>query len=340
MMDATQFHRPAAFFVNGIGDHLMSLPALRTLAALMPGRLRLLCVPGAETLFFDGLPLAAVHHTHHLRTASSAGALHQAVTDLAAEIGPCDLFMSFERHSNPSTLALVDALQPDHSIGHFPGFRQEIPFHLARHVSDLAFAIPASFAPHLRIEDFVAPPVLPAAMTTLAKNLRASLPPAAKLLAVHADTKPEKMWDPIHLAAVIGAFLARHREFIAVVVGAAPLQADIGVHRDRLLSCCDIPLAAAFAVIGSCDLFLGIDSCMLHAADLYRIPGVGLFGPTDPAQFGFRFAPHRHVPAAAMADLTVLEVLSALEQVWAENSQLSPQHRTAQSGRPIAPAPR
>ena len=35
MVDATQFHRPAAFFVNGIGDHLMSLPALRALAALM-----------------------------------------------------------------------------------------------------------------------------------------------------------------------------------------------------------------------------------------------------------------------------------------------------------------
>ena len=39
------------------------------------------------------------------------------------------------------------------------------------------------------------------------------------------------------------------------------------------------------------DLFLGIDSCFLHAADLFRIAGIGLFGPTDPFRFGFRLSP-------------------------------------------------
>jgi Glycosyltransferase family 9 (heptosyltransferase) len=274
---------------------------VRALASLMPGRLRLLCVPGAERLFFDGLPLAAVYHTHHIRSAPSAEALDTAVTRLAAEIGECDLFLSFALHSNPSTLALVDALKPGQSIGHFPGFGTEISFDVARHVSDLAFAIPAALLPGLRVEDFVAPPKLPDAMTVLARKLRADLP-QVRLLAVHADTKPEKMWAPERLAAVIGEFLGRHGDVVAIVVGAEPLKADIGRDRRRLLSCCDIPLAAAFAIVGECDIFLGIDSCMLHAADLYGVPGVGLFGPTNPLQFGFRFAPHRHVKAATMEE--------------------------------------
>jgi hypothetical protein len=54
---------------------------------------------------------------------------------------------------------------------------------------------------------------------------------------------------------------------------------------------------------------------MLHAADLARVPGVGLFGPTRSATWGFRFGPHRHLDERKMADITVDEVLRALEDL-------------------------
>ncbi|WP_025736064.1 glycosyltransferase family 9 protein [Mycobacterium genavense] len=69
------------------------------------------------------------------------------------------------------------------------------------------------------------------------------------------------------------------------------------------------------SMVANADLFLGIDSCMLHAADLARVPGVGLFGPTRSATWGFRFGPHRHIDQRKMADISVDAVLDALEAI-------------------------
>jgi ADP-heptose:LPS heptosyltransferase len=72
-------------------------------------------------------------------------------------------------------------------------------------------------------------------------------------------------------------------------------------------------------LVADADLFLGVDSSMLHAADLARVPGMGIFGPTSAATWGFRFAAHRHVDRSTMADITVEEVLDAMEDLVAEH---------------------
>jgi ADP-heptose:LPS heptosyltransferase len=63
-----------------------------------------------------------------------------------------------------------------------------------------------------------------------------------------------------------------------------------------------LPLDACFAVLSESDLFLGIDSCHLHAADLFRIPAVGLFGPTTARRWGVRFPPHWHFQGNGSTD--------------------------------------
>ena len=52
LMRELGWRSPAAFIVNGIGDYLIALPALRALASLMRGRLRLLCLPAVRDIFF------------------------------------------------------------------------------------------------------------------------------------------------------------------------------------------------------------------------------------------------------------------------------------------------
>ena len=124
-MPARQWRSPAAFIVNGIGDHLMALPALRALASLLPDRLRLLCTPNVRDVFFSDLPLAAVHHIHPVDPASASRASDYpdfAVAELAAAVGDCDLFLCFQRHTGPSITALMRALKPKKSIGLLPGF--------------------------------------------------------------------------------------------------------------------------------------------------------------------------------------------------------------------------
>ena len=53
--------RPVALFCNGLGDHLLTLPAIRAMAHIFPGRLRLACLPGSRELFYSDLPLGPVH---------------------------------------------------------------------------------------------------------------------------------------------------------------------------------------------------------------------------------------------------------------------------------------
>ena len=47
--------RPVAIFGNGLGDHLLVLPALRALVETFAGRLGLVCMAGAPEIFFADL---------------------------------------------------------------------------------------------------------------------------------------------------------------------------------------------------------------------------------------------------------------------------------------------
>ena len=135
------------------------------------------------------------------------------------------------------------------------------------------------------------------------------------------------MWAPRKFISVLDKFLDRHPDYVAFVFDPERYGLDAGKHGNRVfpLPCSEITLARSFAILSETDLFLGVDSCMLHLADLYRIPGVGLFGPTDPLEFGFRFGPHKHIYSGqAMEDISESDVLSALEELAevAENKRI------------------
>jgi ADP-heptose:LPS heptosyltransferase len=46
-----------------------------------------------------------------------------------------------------------------------------------------------------------------------------------------------------------------------------------------------LDLCASFALIDACDLFIGNDSSLLHAAAALRTAYIGIIGPTSPASF-------------------------------------------------------
>ena len=145
-------------------------------------------------------------------------------------------------------------------------------------------------------------------------------PRAVKVLVVHADTNwAEKRWPVTRFIDLLDRFLSRHRDFVAWVVGMGHEELNVGSERDRVFPQLGLPLDLTMGLVANADLFVGIDSSMLHAADLARVPGVGLFGPTRAATWGFRFAPHRHVDRSTMADITVAEVLGAMEEILSES---------------------
>ena len=310
-------------FGNAIGDHLLSLPALRALAALFPARLSLICVPDARREFFSDLRLRSVceiemRHRGPSRVFDSCHA--------ARRIGKCDLLLSLNPWHSPSVDRLLKFLSPELSVGFSSAFDVVLPKDSKRHVADQVFALAAYFDPSLRIADFAFPPQVPPRCGPRVREYLEEVAPGKRVLAVHNETKAEKAWPRERLMRLIDAFLERHPEFVAFVLDFYNWNGrkqSRGQPHPGVIHSPSLPLHYAFSVLGESDLFLGVDSCMLHAADLFRLPGVGLFGRANIGfgsrtynyrQWGFRFSRRRHVwDARGMKHIGEAKVLAALE---------------------------
>lgn len=295
----------AVFQMSGLGDQLMAWPTLRALDHLLPGRLHLLLGRGLHDLYRD---VAVPRDARRIRWRDQ----DRRELEIPADLGPADLFVSLACWSAPSLLELGRAVAP-RTLGFFPGFSERAPYQPDRNMFDVLFAIPQHLEPWLRIEDFAEPPLLaPVAVTAARRLLAERVQTGHRVLFVHTDTRPEKMWPGERWAAVLAALLAADPQLSAVVSGAVPLE-------HPRLHALDLHFELALAVLGQCHGFLGVDSCFLHAADLFRLPAVGLFGPTEPRHWGLRFTPHaQHVTApGTMAELEASAVLEACTRLVA-----------------------
>jgi ADP-heptose:LPS heptosyltransferase len=322
-----QARTPAVYFSTLIGDSILTLPTLRALAEMFAAPLTLICPKFAFDLCFREISPRCVDITGIAPAGPPIGANPKRTLDyeaLASEIGPVDVFINavpWDIPSNRFIRPLWQRLAPTTSIG-FPtddDYDIIVPRDLP-HSADLTFKLARLFDPSLRIESYVQPMPLPPSVQQKARSIRAAVPAGVKVLAVHADAGwTEKRWPATRFIDVLDRFLSRHRDFVAWVVGMGHEELNVGRERDRVFPHLGLPLDLAIGLVASADLFVGVDSSMLHAADLAGVPGVGLFGRTRPGQWGFRFAPNRHVDKSTMADITVEEVLDALEDLAAEH---------------------
>jgi len=180
------------------------------------------------------------------------------------------------------------------------------------------FEVARAVDPALQIARFASPLRLPAESRIHAAELRRRVAGGKRLLVVHAQSGEGKSWPVTHLAPLLDRFLDAHPEFAACLVGTSPHADAFG---PRVARCLDLPLASAFALIAAADLFFGVDSCMLHVADLCRVPGVAVFGPTSVQTWGFRFGPGVALQGdGSTAAVGVDHALLALERVLADAS--------------------
>jgi Glycosyltransferase family 9 (heptosyltransferase) len=322
---------PVVFVINGVGDHLLALPALRALAEIFDGRLRFLGLEGVVDTYFGDVRFASVHAVERVRSISGAGAAPGSVAGWTfdaeaaiSEISRCDVFLSLNPWRSEAADVLLERLAPLESIGYFPCFSRPLALDFGKHSAELAFDVARAVDPASSrvLEDHAAAPWLRPDSVKLAERVRDATA-GFRLLAVHADTKPEKTWPWNRFVVALDAFLDAHQDFLALLVGRTRPSTTMPEHNDRLLDLRDMSLPDTFAIVGAADLFLGVDSCFLHAADFLRVPGVGLFGPTKCHEFGFRFAPHRHVTSDS--DILAIgedEVLEALESLAGEQLEV------------------
>jgi len=306
---------PALLFSNGFGDHFLNLPAVRAVADLFPGRLTLICQRGFGRIFFHGIQFKMICEV----SMTTIRGKRQFDADWVAEkVGPCDLLISLNPWHSSSVDRLLQCLAPNLSVGFFQEFGRQVRLNCRKHSADLGFDVVRALDRGLRLDEFSEAPVFPLHFVKQARRVWRAFPSRFRVLAIHADTKMQKMWPARRFAKLLDMFLQRQPDFLVVVVGTVDMELDRGHHGGRVIPAYGLPLATSALLVASSDLFIGIDSVMLHAADLFRVPGVGIFGPTSPDEWGFRWSPHRHVCSGGrMSTLSETKVFQAVERLLA-----------------------
>ncbi len=306
------------FFANGIGDHIMTLPALRALVKALPPRIHLFAIPEMRHMLFSDL-VVAEDVPIHLSTENGRNRFDPAVAKSLH--GDWDLFVSLNPWHSSDMDRLLEHLSPALSIGMNEKFDLCVRSTQLEHSCDRAFRIVGAIDPNLRIGEFAQPPSLDSRSIRTARGILEQFAGPWKVMAVHNETLPHKVWSHRRLGEVLGEFLSAHEDVIAI-----SLDREIKPHlherfHPRFVVPGNLPLAVALALVAQADLFLGVDSCMLHMADICRVPGVGLFGPDQSTslgskEMGFRFGPHRHVHGhGSMDGIGSASVLEALSEI-------------------------
>ena len=312
------FAQPSVFLANGLGDQLMALPAIRAIGTLFPAGLQFVLGPGNFFFFYRGVPCRGERATAWW---ADYDAREVDVERTIAGTAACDLFISLSTWVTPSVLELGRRLGARTTVGFYKCFDERVHVDGEMHMFDWLFAVPKHLDAGLSFDAFCEPPVLSSAAESAAERyLDAIQRPGERLLFVHSETRSDKMWPRERFSWVLDRFLRERPEYKVLIAGLGPLHVDID--RTRVVH----PqghLEVVLAILRRTDLFLGIDSCFLHAADLFRLPGVGLFGPTDANKWGFRVSPRgRHVSASSMCQLDRERVLKTLiEAVGAKQAQ-------------------
>lgn len=317
MENLLEAKNPVLFYHNGIGDRMLAMPTVRALSSLFPGRLKIFCQPGDRELFYYDLHLGGVYETDIWRGSEEWTFDARAV---AEAVGECDLFISLAPWFSEDLSEFMSQYPAAETLGFFRAFKHARAFKdETTHSIDGVFEALEWFDPTLRLDDFVYPLHLPRENVEDARSLRAKVTDPFRVLVIHTESFPHKMWPVERYVSVLDKFFERHPDHVAFVVDVEDRGLNTGKYGAHVIPCPRLPLATAFALIGEADLFLGIDSCMLHAADYFRVPGVGLFGPTDWFVSGFRLSTHRHLfNGRSITNLDEDSVLSALESLVAE----------------------
>ena len=193
---------------------------------------------------------------------------------------------------NPWHSTDVDTLlkyyKPASSIGFFESYKCKLPIDHSKHSAELAFDIIRFLCPQMKIADFSYPPFLPKYAQLNALKILIQYASGKNVLVIHADTAEEKMWSINAFKKFIRLFLFKFTNFKIFIVGADNYNLDKVSTSNDVISCIGLDLATSMAIVSFSNLFIGIDSCMLHVADAFKIPGIGIFGPTDKNEFGFR----------------------------------------------------
>lgn len=313
-----KIENPSVIFSNGIGDHFLVLPVIRALSKLFNGNLTLICEKNSYAMdIFYNIEFKKIIGISFWEEASGRRFNSESLIN---EISECDFLISLNPWGEKlDIIHLINKLNLKDSIGFYNIFNNCIPFFLDKHNMDLNFDIAKSINPSLNIDDFTYPPLVGKNFNLLRNRFSEKIPQSVKILSLHTDTKDEKMWKKKSYLKVLEKLCKDHPYIGIVLVGEDNIEIGNSVIKDRILTFSEgvLPFRMACAIVSISNFFFGIDSVFLHVADFYRVPTLGLFGPTSHVEFGSKFSKNETIQSknGKMDGITESEVSEALSDL-------------------------
>jgi len=299
------------FHHNGIGDYVMSIPALRLLACAAPRPLHLVCGDVPASLLYHEIEV------DQFSTVPVSPGLFAHWVDIGSVSLPrsYEFFVSLATWDSLELTTLAQKAGAKATVGLFSYCSLRLMDQPEHDIARL-FTLALPFAPSARLQDYAQPLRFPNGT----ERLRASILCGARLLlVVHGDTRIEKVWPRDRYDEVLTSFVRSAPDWRVAALNFRPDELSSALATGRVSALLNVELSVAMCLVADADMFLGIDSCMLHVADLCRVPGVALFGPTRPEQFGYhltsRLLTQNLLSSGGLAFLSAAEVTEALHTI-------------------------
>jgi len=219
-----------------------------------------------------------------------------------AALQGCDLFLSFAEWQSPSLSKLMSETRTVSSVGRYDDFTFNLwrPEDEDKHQFDAMFAIAERIFPGYQIDQFFQALKFSDAVRGAGDEiLQAS--GGDFWIGFHPEGSLREKSCPYHLISdIVRCLVAWRTDAVIFIFGLEKQYFELELLSRRVIVLNRLPLELAAYLVSRMNVFVGVDSCFLHIADLCRVPGVGLFGPTFSERFGFRFARHVHIQSQAM----------------------------------------
>lgn len=302
---------------------MLALPALRGLCSGFEGRAYVVLKDGPDKFLFEGLNARKLVFLDMWQSASGPGAEFEPEAATKVLSG-CDLFLSFVHWRSASLDNLISSAMsrplPNYS------FEENLldSLDIRQHSFDLIFAAARRIFPELDLNQFAEPLRFPPEVVGAGLDILSTLY-GRTLIGFHPESSvPAKSCSDSVVRTIIDAILKIDSNVVICLFGVAERYTELERLSNRLLVFNRLPLRLAAYLVSKMSLFVGVDSCLLHVADISRVPGVGLFGPTNPDLFGFRFARSIHFRSGlhdSVGDPVAAAVRSLLNQALADGAE-------------------
>jgi lipopolysaccharide heptosyltransferase II len=294
-----------------VGDVLFATPALRALRSALPDA-HIACMIGPWAY-------EIVKHNPHVSeiiTCPFPGFTRRPKKHL---LEPYMLLWQYARSLRARSFDLALVLRFDHwwgaMLGYWSGVPQRIGYELPGMLPFLTRAVPYARGRHeveqnmylvkAALDDDIGDPgpleFKPGAEDAKSAHDRLAGKGAdRRYLCLHpGSAAPVKLWVPEYFAQV-GDTLARRYDLQVIIsgsIGEGGLAEDIAgrMQSNPIVIAGQTSLGELAAIMGRCELVIGVDSGPLHLAVSQGVPTVHLFGPVDHRTFGPWGDPRKHL---------------------------------------------